>query len=253
MDLTGYPQLGGRSLHIAHMLWGGLLMLAALIILLAFLTKAAQRTAALVGGAGFGLFIDEIGKFVTRDHNYFFPPAPALIYAAFILTLLAVHAIRAARGYSQQEYLLNALRQMEEVVLHDLTEEERDRALWYLERSDPSHPLVPALRQLVEQAALAAPRRPSWFARTKRTLAAAYRRLSRLPGFPAGVVAFFLVQLGASMFWERLQGTRVPGPGAVRLAHPHIHRCRPTGFLHRCRGVHPVEDCAHAPIPARGV
>ena len=31
-----YPQLGGRSLHIAHMLWGGLLMLLAQICLLSF-------------------------------------------------------------------------------------------------------------------------------------------------------------------------------------------------------------------------
>ena len=28
--LTNYPQLGGHGLHIAHLLWGGLLMLIAL-------------------------------------------------------------------------------------------------------------------------------------------------------------------------------------------------------------------------------
>ena len=37
--LTGYPQLGGGGLHIAHMLWGGLLMLVALILMLAFLGR----------------------------------------------------------------------------------------------------------------------------------------------------------------------------------------------------------------------
>ena len=26
LDLTGYPQVGGGELHIAHMLWGGLLL-----------------------------------------------------------------------------------------------------------------------------------------------------------------------------------------------------------------------------------
>ncbi|MGH7908854.1 MAG: hypothetical protein ACRENW_03265, partial [Thermodesulfobacteriota bacterium] len=26
LKMTGYPQIGGSSLHIAHMLWGGLLM-----------------------------------------------------------------------------------------------------------------------------------------------------------------------------------------------------------------------------------
>ena len=32
---TGYPQLGGHGLHIAHLLWGGLLMLIALVLSLA--------------------------------------------------------------------------------------------------------------------------------------------------------------------------------------------------------------------------
>jgi hypothetical protein len=57
--LTGYPQLGGAGLHIAHMLWGGLFMLIAIIILLSFLTRAAMTTASILGGAGFGIFIDE--------------------------------------------------------------------------------------------------------------------------------------------------------------------------------------------------
>jgi hypothetical protein len=34
LRLTGYPQLGGGGLHIAHVLWGGLLMMASIIILL---------------------------------------------------------------------------------------------------------------------------------------------------------------------------------------------------------------------------
>lgn len=33
---TGHPQVGGSTLHIAHMLWGGLGMLAALLMLLLF-------------------------------------------------------------------------------------------------------------------------------------------------------------------------------------------------------------------------
>ena len=33
---TGYPQLGGDGLHIAHMLWGGGLMLVALLLLFTF-------------------------------------------------------------------------------------------------------------------------------------------------------------------------------------------------------------------------
>src|SRR5450756_1412272 len=38
LGLTGYPQIGGAGLHIAHMLWGGLLMLVSVVILLGFLS-----------------------------------------------------------------------------------------------------------------------------------------------------------------------------------------------------------------------
>jgi hypothetical protein len=65
--LTNYPQLGGRGLHIAHLLWGGLLMLVALVILLGFVSPSARQVAAVVGGVGLGLFTDELGKFVTAD------------------------------------------------------------------------------------------------------------------------------------------------------------------------------------------
>src|SRR5206468_1528896 len=34
LRLAGYPQLGGSHLHVAHMLWGGVLMAAAIILLL---------------------------------------------------------------------------------------------------------------------------------------------------------------------------------------------------------------------------
>src|SRR5688572_15774950 len=55
--ITGYPQIGGDSLHIAHMLPGGLLMMAAIVIVLATVGHRAQQLAAIGGGIGFGLFI----------------------------------------------------------------------------------------------------------------------------------------------------------------------------------------------------
>src|SRR4051812_42537166 len=33
---AGYPQIGGGGLHIAHVLWGGLLMVLGLVLLLSF-------------------------------------------------------------------------------------------------------------------------------------------------------------------------------------------------------------------------
>src|SRR5215471_2254748 len=100
LELTGYPRMGGGGLHIAHMLWGGLLMLVALILLLAVLGKRAKRAAALIGGVGFGLFVDELGKFITSDNNYFFQPAIALIYVIFVLMFLAVRYLEPHEGLS---------------------------------------------------------------------------------------------------------------------------------------------------------
>src|SRR5918997_1555219 len=82
--LTNYPQLGGGGLHIAHMLWGGLLMLVALGLLLTYLGRFPLVPAAIVGGVGFGFFIDELGKFITSDNDYFYRPTAALIYLIFL-------------------------------------------------------------------------------------------------------------------------------------------------------------------------
>ena len=49
--LTGYPQLGGAKLHIAHMLWGGLLMLISIFLLLMFIGKRTEKIAAIIGGS----------------------------------------------------------------------------------------------------------------------------------------------------------------------------------------------------------
>src|SRR5438128_1825697 len=122
LALSGYPQLGGRELHIAHLLWGGLLMLIALVMLLAFLGSRIQFLAALLGGIGFGTFLDELGKFITRDTNYFFQPTIALIYCIFVLLLLSIRGLERRPYSSPQERLANGLELLQEALLQGMRE-----------------------------------------------------------------------------------------------------------------------------------
>lgn len=107
LHLTGYPQVGGDGLHIAHMLWGGLFMLVAIGIYIVFWNPSARRAASFLAGIGWGTFIDELGKFITDDHNYFFEPTIALLYILFVLGFLAVGMVRARVEHSPEEHVIN--------------------------------------------------------------------------------------------------------------------------------------------------
>lgn len=67
---------------------GGLLMLLAIYLLLSYIGPVVRPAAALVGGVGFGLFIDEVGKFITSDNNYFYQPTAAIVCVVFVLIVL---------------------------------------------------------------------------------------------------------------------------------------------------------------------
>jgi hypothetical protein len=149
LELTGYPQIGGGGLHIAHMLWGGLLMLVALVLTLAFLNQSAKRWAAIAGGAGFGTFIDELGKFITSDNDYFFRPTIGIIYILLILLFLAFRWLGSARDLSPEERLVNAAAMLPELLLDGATPGEKERALALLDGSGRQGPAPEAIRAAV--------------------------------------------------------------------------------------------------------
>ena len=198
LDLTGYPQVGGGTLHVAHMLWGGLLMMIAIILMLAFLGRAVRLWGALLGGIGFGTFIDEVGKFVTRDHDYFYRPAIALMYVVFVGAYLGIRAIR-RRDPSNEEYVVNALHELEEAALHDLQRDEQDRAAHHLARVQPPTPLATALQQLVTSLEPIPAGPPGRLERAGAAVLARYRRLAAHPAFWRGLVIFFVAQLALKL------------------------------------------------------
>lgn len=154
LHITGYPQLGGGGLHIAHMLYGGLLMAAGMILTLAFIGLRIQRLAALLGGVGFGFFIDEVGKFITSDNDYFFRPAIGIIYAIFVILYLTFNFLGRSQKLSSREYQLNALVQLEEAIVHDMDPAEKERAHQLLQKADHRSPVTRHLQALVENVQL---------------------------------------------------------------------------------------------------
>ena len=125
LQLTGYPQLGGRTLHIAHLLWGGLLLFIGALGMLVLANRWIYRAGAILSGVGVGLFIDEVGKFITRTNDYFYPPAAPIIYAFFLIVVLLYLRLRRQKPRDPRSELYRVFDSLEEVLEHDLDEVEQ--------------------------------------------------------------------------------------------------------------------------------
>ncbi len=147
---TGYPQIGGEGLHIAHMLWGGVFMVVALLLLFTFLGHVTFRLAAVLAGAGFGTFIDELGKFITNDNDYFFQPTVGIIYIIFISMFLLLRTLRQRRENPPEMSLANVLNRLEGSVTGRMDLESKRKITDLLLQSDPQNPLVGVLKSYVE-------------------------------------------------------------------------------------------------------
>lgn len=150
LSLTGYPSISSDTLHIAHMLWGGLLMLIAIVLLLSFLNKEVRYVSAVIGGIGFGVFIDELGKFITSDNNYFYEPTFAYIYLVFIFIFLSYRVLDRYINKTPRTYAVNAIELIKDLVFYDLDKEEKKQALDYLKQADQNNPLVLGLIDLLQ-------------------------------------------------------------------------------------------------------
>jgi hypothetical protein len=198
--ITGYPKLGGDSgLHIAHLLWGGLLMLTGLVIAMALITRAARHVSAVVGGIGFGLFIDEMGKFVTSDNNYFFKPTFSMIYVVLVLLWVATRRLFVKKGLTRKEALANAIDELKESVIRHVNERERRRALHFCEQAE-SHDLTHHIVELLRKIETVPTEPPPMLHRLVHRLSGFYWRRVVRPEFATVVVVVFIVLTGLQLY-----------------------------------------------------
>jgi len=189
--LTNYPQLGGAGLHIAHLLWGGLFMALTIGLLLTYVGPGVRTPAAVLGGIGFGFFIDELGKFITADNNYFFEPAAALIYLVFVGAYMLMRSVQRRRGLTPAERVANAADVLVEAAMHRMDETERERALTLLRDGAGDDAFLAALRRALRDADALPPRPPGAPARAAAAVRSEATRLARHPAFPAVLTAVF--------------------------------------------------------------
>jgi hypothetical protein len=191
LHIFDFPVIGNDILHIAHVLWGGLLMLGGLLVALVMLNKEARYIGAVMGGVGFGVFIDELGKFITHDNNYFFKPTFALIYVVFVSLILIFRMIEKAFPLSSQEYVVNAIELLKDAVVHDMDINEQQKALELLKLSGRKDPLVKYLQKLLVKVETIPPATPGWVRRMLITINKLYKKLIENKYFSIGMISYF--------------------------------------------------------------
>ena len=146
LELTGFPQVGGKTFHLAHALWGGLLLFGSVVLLLIVANRWALWLGAVLGGLGIGLFIDEVGKLITRSVDYFYPLAFPIIYALLLICIWAYMRLRRARAHGGRALLYQSLEQMQAVLDNRLDQQGQARLAAQLatladKADDPDHRL----------------------------------------------------------------------------------------------------------------
>ena len=201
-------------------------MLAALLLLIVYLDRPIQHLAVIVAGLGFGTFIDEIGKFVTSDTDYFFRPAVALIYVVFVVLFLVGRALAGETRLTEREALANAL---------DLLEGRLDpRSKQTTERGSrgcstgpgPEPGLVPAIRDYI-RGLPARPDHEAWWELIPRWFAGRYRRIAADPRFSHVLTAAVILYAVAVVIGSVVVVTAARRTGSPLSAASLARSCRP--------------------------
>ncbi|PRY16677.1 hypothetical protein [Kineococcus rhizosphaerae] len=179
LALSGYPQIGGDTgLHVAHVLPGGLLMLFAMWLQLSYIGPGPRPVAALFGGIGFGLFLDEVGKFVTSDNDYFFAPSAAIMYVVFAGFVVGAHFWRRRVPLSDAERVANAAHVLVDGLAGRLSENRRAEVLHSLDEVGDVEGAA-EVRRLLERIETRAPAVPQRLEGWWQRVADGFARVSR--------------------------------------------------------------------------
>lgn len=177
LTLTGFPQLGSGGLHIAHVLWGGLFLFVAALLPVIFVNEWIFPLSALISGFGIGLFIDEVGKFVTANNDYFYPSAAPIIYVFFLIVVLFSFQIRRRRELTTRARMYHILEEFSEVLDRDLSTDEYNDLMSeldlviQLEKSKSMVDLAASLKKYLEENRMnVVPRDPMIFDRIRMNL-----------------------------------------------------------------------------------
>jgi hypothetical protein len=146
--INDYPiiTMGRSNLHLAHALVGGFFLTLSNILLFTYHGRRLRQVAAIIGGIGFGQFIDELGKYTTSDNNYFFKPTPMLIYLIFILLFFIYRNLDKYTPRKPKEILYDMLEYFEAIFenkFHPPAQKEIVAALQsVIENSEQSYALI---------------------------------------------------------------------------------------------------------------
>ncbi len=231
LEATGYPQIGNSVLHIAHAIWGGLLLFVAVLLPLLLANQWAIRLSALFSGVGIGLFIDEVGKFITQTNDYFYPPAAPIVYAFFLLTAVLYLFFRRPDQESPREAMYHVLEGLQEVLDGDLDTLEGERLTTKLANAlETEQRHISALAKsimtyLEAEKSLATPRQPTAWERTRVKVRKLGQRLGR-PQHRKIIIILLVLSLITSLIntitlaWYALNGTTPAGNSAISMLLP---------------------------------
>lgn len=195
LHVTGYPQIGNDSLHIAHVLWGGLLMMLAVVILLNFLGERPRAIGAIAGGIGFGFFIDELGKFLTQDNDYFFKPTALLLYALFIVLWFLFQELDKRRSNTHKARAANIINLLNEGLIFGFNPDEKAHLNALVKTLDHQDPMERALAVLAKEIELKAKAdEPGWYAKLSTLADRYYERFIRWRYMPTILLIVFILQ-----------------------------------------------------------